>query len=71
MYLGGILMALSRLLLAIYGLNLFTMMIMVFYGLLMLGHRMAFSNTLAEALKIQTGSLHMLMQRLFVKLANN
>lgn len=58
LYLGGILMALGSLLLAIYGLNLTTMMIMVFYGLLMLGHRMAFSNTLAEALKIQTGSLH-------------
>lgn len=32
-------------------------MIIVFYGITMLGHRMSFSNTLAESLKVQSGSL--------------
>lgn len=57
LYLGGILMAVSCALFAVFGLNLTVMMIIVIYGLMMLGHRMAFSNTLAEALKMEKGAL--------------
>lgn len=58
LYTGGSILALSGLLFAIYGLTLTTLMIMVFYGLLAFGHRMSFSNTLAEALKIEPNNLH-------------
>lgn len=58
LYTGGLLMAISCLLFAIFGLNLTSMLIIIFYGIMMLGHRMAFSNTMAEALKVETGSLH-------------
>lgn len=57
LYLGGGLMTISSILFAIYGLDLTVMMIMIIYGILMLGHRMAFSNTLAESLKLQQGNL--------------
>lgn len=57
LYLGGFLMAISCLLFTIFGLNLTVMMIVVIYGIMMLGHRMAFSNTMAEALKVETGKL--------------
>lgn len=57
LYSGGLLMAISCLLFAIFGLNLSSMMIIIFYGIMMLGHRMAFSNTLAESLKVKTGKL--------------
>lgn len=57
LYLGGSLMLFSSLLLATYGLNLTVVMIIVIYGLLMLGHRMSFSNTMAEALKDQPAKL--------------
>lgn len=57
LYLGGLLMALGCLLFAVFGLNLSTMMIVIFYGFMMLGHRMSFSNTMAEALKIEKGKL--------------
>lgn len=57
LYLGGAFITFSSILFAIFGLNLTTAMIIVIYGLLMLGHRMAFSNTMAEALKLQTGHL--------------
>lgn len=57
LYLGGSLMMLSCLLFAIFGLNLSTILIVFIYGLMMLGHRMSFSNTLAESLKLQTGHL--------------
>lgn len=57
LYLGGLLMALGCLLFAVFGLNLSTMMIVIFYGVMMLGHRMSFSNTMAEALKIEKGKL--------------
>ena len=50
-------MALSCLLFAIFGLNLSAMMIIIFYGIMMMGHRMSFSNTMAEALKVETGKL--------------
>lgn len=40
------------LLFMIFGLNLSVLMIVIFYGIMMLGHRMSFSNTLAEALKV-------------------
>ena len=33
------------------------MMIIIFYGIMMMGHRMSFSNTMAEALKVETGKL--------------
>ena len=57
LYLGGLLMALGCLLFAVFGLNLSTMMIIIFYGVMMLGHRMSFSNTMAEALKTEKGKL--------------
>lgn len=57
LYLGGFFMALSCLLFAIFGLNLSAMMIIIFYGIMMMGHRMSFSNTMAEALKVETGKL--------------
>ena len=57
LYTGGFLMAISCLLFAIFGLNLTSMLIIVFYGIMMLGHRMAFSNTMAEALKVEKGTL--------------
>ena len=57
LYLGGLLMALGCLLFAFLGLNLSTMMIVIFYGVMMLGHRMSFSNTMAEALKTEKGKL--------------
>lgn len=57
LYLGGSLMALSCLLFMIFGYNLTAMMIVVIYGILMLGHRLAFSNTMAEALKLQPNEL--------------
>lgn len=57
LYLGGSLMLISCLLFAIFGLRLTVMMIVMIYGLMMLGHRMSFSNTLAEALKVEKGTL--------------
>ena len=57
LYGGGVLMTLSCLLFAVFGLNLNSMIIIVFYGIMMLGHRMAFSNTLAESLKAETSKL--------------
>lgn len=57
LYLGGTLMTISSILFAIYGLDLTVIMIIIIYGVLMLGHRMAFSNTLAESLKLQKGHL--------------
>ncbi|RVU71295.1 DHA2 family efflux MFS transporter permease subunit [Lactobacillus xujianguonis] len=57
LFLGGIMLTLSCLFFTIFGLNLTVMMIIVLYGLLMLGHRMSFSNTLAETLKYQQGHL--------------
>lgn len=57
LYLGGGFITISSILFAIFGLHLTTLMIIVIYGVLMLGHRMAFSNTMAEALKMQTGHL--------------
>lgn len=58
LYTGGLLMAISCLLFTIFGLNLTSLLIIVFYGIMMLGHRMAFSNTMAEALKVEEGALH-------------
>lgn len=57
LYLGGSLMMLGCLLFMIFGLNLNVLMIVIFYGIMMMGHRMSFSNTLAESLKVETGSL--------------
>ncbi len=50
-------MMLECLLFMIFGLNLNVLMIVIFYGIMMMGHRMSFSNTLAESLKVETGSL--------------
>lgn len=50
-------MMLGCLLFMIFGLNLNVLMIVIFYGIMMMGHRMSFSNTLAESLKVETGSL--------------
>lgn len=58
LYLGGIIMTISSLFFAFFGLNLTMLMIILIYGFLMLGHRLAFSNTMAEALKEQPGKLH-------------
>lgn len=52
LYSGAFLMALGSFLLANWGLSLTTSMIICFYGILMLGHRMSFSNTMAQSLKI-------------------
>lgn len=57
LYLGGILMTVGSISFAIFGLNLTVLMIIILYGILMLGHRMAFSNTLAESLKLHKGRL--------------
>lgn len=57
LYTGGFLMLLGCLLFMLFGLNLSVIMIIIFYGIMMLSHRMAFSNTLAESLKMETGSL--------------
>lgn len=53
LYLGGLFVTSSGLLFAFFGMNLSVLMIIVFYGILMLGHRMAFSNTMAETLKLE------------------
>lgn len=58
LYIGATLITLSCLLFAIWGMNLSIWMIIVIYALLAFGHRMSFSNTMAEALKIQPGQLH-------------
>ncbi|MBP2057853.1 EmrB/QacA subfamily drug resistance transporter [Lactobacillus colini] len=58
LYTGASLMIVSCILFAIWGINLSILMIVVVYSLLVLGHRMSFSNTMAEALKIQSGRLH-------------
>lgn len=50
-------MMLGCLLFMIFGLNLSVLMIVIFYGIMMLGHRMSFSNTLAESLKVEKGEL--------------
>lgn len=50
-------MMLGCLLFMIFGLNLNVLMIVIFYGIMMMGYRMSFSNTLAESLKVETGSL--------------
>ena len=63
-------MMLGCLLFMIFGLNLSVLMIVIFYGIMMLGHRMSFSNTLAESLKVEKGNC-VRMLRLFVKLVNN
>lgn len=52
LYGGAFLMALGSFLLANWGLSLTTWMIICFYGILMLGYRMSFSNTMAQSLKI-------------------
>ncbi|WP_297816573.1 DHA2 family efflux MFS transporter permease subunit [uncultured Lactobacillus sp.] len=57
LYLGGGLVTVSGVLFAVFGMNLTSLMIIIFYGVLMLGHRMAFSNTLAETLKLQESNL--------------
>ena len=57
LYTGGILFTLGGLLFAIWGLNLSMLMIIIFYGIFSLGHRMSFGNTMAEASKIQPREL--------------
>lgn len=57
LYLGGSLFTVATLLFCIFGLDLTSIMIMWIYGLLMLGHRMSFSNTMTEALKVQDNTL--------------
>lgn len=57
LFAGGSLMAVSCLLFTVLGLKLTSLMIIIIYGLMMLGHRMAFSNTLAESLKTEPNSL--------------
>lgn len=57
LYSGAFLMALGSLLLANWGLSLSVWMIICFYGILMLGHRMSFSNTMAQSLKIVDNNL--------------
>ncbi len=57
LYLGGTIFALGTFLFAILGLKLTAIMIIFLYGVLMLGHKMSFSNTMAEALKVQDDTL--------------
>ena len=52
LYGGEFLITLGSFLLANWGLSLTTWMIICFYEILMLGHRMSFSNTMAQSLKI-------------------
>lgn len=54
---GGATVLLGCSLFAWFGLNLTAMLIIVIYGILMLGHRMSFSNTLTETLKWQPKEL--------------
>lgn len=58
LYGGGFLMLLGCFLFAFFGLNLSAVLAIIFYGIMMLGHRMAFSNTMAEALKNEPRKLH-------------
>lgn len=58
LYFGGVIMTISSILFAFFGLDLSMLMIIILYGFLMLGHRMSFSNTMAEALKQQSAYLH-------------
>lgn len=57
LYTGGCLFTLGGLLFAIWGINLSMLMIIIFYGIFSLGHRMSFGNTMAEASKIQPREL--------------
>lgn len=54
LYSGAFFFILASLLFAIFGLNLTTVMLMIFYTLLMIGHRACFNNTMAEAMKVQS-----------------
>lgn len=57
LFLGGLFVTLSSLLFFLLGDNLTALAIIFIYGILMLGHRLAFSNTMAEALKLQPARL--------------
>ncbi|GAA3628255.1 hypothetical protein GCM10022297_03470 [Lactobacillus hamsteri] len=57
LFLGGTTLAISCVLFWLFGLHLTSLLIVIVYGFLMLGHRMAFSNTMAESLNCQPQSL--------------
>ena len=57
LYTGSIMFIIASVLFMIFGLNLTTIMLMIFYTVLMLGHRMCFNNTMAEAMKVQTNQM--------------
>lgn len=57
LYLGSSCLFLACLLLTAAGLFLSDLILILLYGLLMLGHRLSFSNTLAATLKLQPANL--------------
>lgn len=58
LYLGDFLLFAGSALFTIFGRNLNILLMIIFDGILMLGQRLAFSNTLTEALKVESNSLH-------------
>lgn len=58
LYVGATIVITGCLLFSIFGNNLSVWMIIFIYLIVQLGHRMSFSNTMAEALKIQPDKLH-------------
>lgn len=58
LYVGAAIVIIGCLLFSVFGDNLNIWMIIFIYLIIQLGHRMSFSNTMAEALKIQPDKLH-------------
>ena len=48
----------ASLLFTIFGLKISTVMVGIFYGIMIIGRQMAFNNTMAEASKLQPADLH-------------
>lgn len=58
LFLGSFMMMLGCILLTIIGLNWGLALVMITYGILVIGHRMSFSNTLASSISLQPAKLH-------------
>ncbi|WP_238380659.1 DHA2 family efflux MFS transporter permease subunit [Lactobacillus acetotolerans] len=58
LYTGTWICLVGCLLLTVFGLSLSTMMVVIFFALMMIGRQMAFNNTMAEGMKIQSDNLH-------------
>ncbi|WEV37685.1 MFS transporter [Lactobacillus sp. ESL0677] len=55
---GAILCMIACVLFAMFSLKISTMMIVIFYGIMIIGRQLAFNNTMAEASKLQPDELH-------------